>query len=57
MVRLNTFLADYLKDTAPAAQAIIAIAIMLITGFLMTRITKKLRLPDVTAYLVAGILI
>ncbi|MBO7354915.1 MAG: cation:proton antiporter, partial [Lachnospiraceae bacterium] len=30
---------------------------MLITGFLMTRITKKLRLPDVTAYLVAGILI
>ena len=57
MVSLNTNLAEYLKDSAPAAQAIIAIAIMLITGFLMTRITKKLRLPDVTAYLVAGILI
>ncbi|MBO4505892.1 MAG: cation:proton antiporter [Lachnospiraceae bacterium] len=57
VVGLNTFLADYLKDTAPSAQAIIAIAIMLITGFLMTRLAKKLRLPNVTAYIVAGILI
>ena len=29
---------------------------MLICGFAMTRITKKLRLPNVTAYIVAGIL-
>ena len=57
MVRLNTNLADYLKDTAPSARAIITIAIMLITGFLMTRLAKKLRLPNVTAYIVAGILI
>ena len=57
MVCLNTFLADYLKDTAPSARAIITIAIMLITGFLMTRLAKKLRLPNVTAYIVAGILI
>ncbi len=54
---LNTILAGYLADINPAAQAIIAIAIMLIMGFLMTRITKKMHLPDVTAYLVAGILI
>ncbi len=54
---LKTILADYLADIAPAAQAIITIAIMLITGFLMTRITMKLRLPNVTAYIVAGILI
>ncbi len=54
---MNTNLAEYLKDTAPAAQAIIAIAVMLITGFLMTRLAKKLRLPNVTAYIVAGILI
>lgn len=57
MVCLNTFLADYLKDTAPSARVIITIAIMLITGFLMTRLAKKLRLPNVTAYIVAGILI
>ena len=54
---MNTNLAEYLKDTAPSARAIITIAIMLITGFLMTRLAKKLRLPNVTAYIVAGILI
>ena len=37
--------------------AIISISIILMAGFLMTRITKKLRLPNVTAYIVAGILI
>ncbi len=36
---------------------IIAIAIMLLTGFLVTRITKLLKLPNVTAYIIAGILI
>lgn len=40
-----------------AAAIIISIAIMLICGFLMTRVTKKLRLPNVTAYIVVGILI
>ncbi len=35
---------------------IISIALMLAVGFLMTRITKKLRLPNVTAYIVGGIL-
>lgn len=39
------------------ATVIISIAIMLFLGFLMTRITKKLRLPNVTAYIVVGILI
>lgn len=37
--------------------AIISISLILISGFLMTRITKKLRLPNVTAYIVAGIFI
>ncbi|MBB5225864.1 cation:proton antiporter [Treponema ruminis] len=37
--------------------AIISISVILMSGFLMTRITKKLRLPNVTAYIVAGILI
>ncbi len=36
---------------------IVAVAVMLLAGFLMTRVTKKLRLPNVTAYIVAGILL
>lgn len=36
---------------------ILSISIMLLVGFLVTRITKKLKLPNVTAYIVAGILI
>lgn len=35
---------------------IISVALMLAAGFLMTRVTKKLRLPNVTAYIVGGIL-
>ena len=38
-------------------QIVISVALMLISGFAMTRITKKLKLPNVTAYIVAGILI
>lgn len=40
----------------PAA-VILSLAIILFAGFLMTRITKKLRLPDVTGYILSGILI
>ena len=43
--------------STPAAVAIISISIVLIAGFLMTRLTKRLRLPNVTAYITAGILI
>ena len=46
-----------LRESSPVAVVIISVAFMLFTGFLMTRITKKLKLPNVTAYIVAGILI
>lgn len=39
------------------AVVILSIALVLFTGFLMTRITKKIKLPDVTAYLLSGILL
>lgn len=39
------------------ATIIIPIAVMLFCGFAMTRLTKRLRLPNVTAYIVTGILI
>ncbi len=39
------------------ASIVTTLAVMLLSGFLLTRITKKLRLPNVTGYIVAGILI
>lgn len=44
-------------STSSAASVIISIALMLFLGFLMTRLTKKLRLPNVTAYIIVGIFI
>lgn len=48
---------EKLGSQSSAAVVIISIAIMLLLGFLMTRVTNKLRLPNVTAYIVTGILI
>lgn len=36
---------------------IISVTLMLLAGFLFTRITKLLKLPNVTAYIIAGIVI
>lgn len=47
---------EKLHITSSVSQVIIAVALMLMGGFLATRITKKLRLPNVTGYIVAGIL-
>lgn len=46
-----------LGGLSDVSSTIISIAIMLLCGFLMTRITKKLKLPNVTAYIVTGILL
>lgn len=48
---------ENLAVTQPVASVILSMALMLLSGFLMTRLTKRLRLPDVTAYILAGILI
>ena len=44
-------------DTSPVAQTIIAIAILLFGGFAATRLTKLAHLPNVTAYILTGILL
>ncbi len=44
-------------STSAVTTVIIPIALMLFLGFCMTRITKQLRLPNVTAYILTGILI
>lgn len=51
------FLYDKLNTQAPVAVIIISVSIMLLIGFLMTRITKLFKLPNVTAYIITGILI
>ena len=40
---------------SPAAEIILSLSIMLLAGFLATRLTQKLRLPNVTGYILAGI--
>ena len=39
------------------APVILSVALMLFFGFALTRVTKRLRLPNVTAYIAAGILL
>ena len=50
-------MSDVIANMGSSAKVIISLAIMLFAGFLITRISKKLRLPNVTGYIVAGILI
>ncbi len=50
------YLREAMAENAAAA-VIISVAVMLFLGFLMTRVTKRLRLPNVTAYILTGILI
>lgn len=39
------------------AEIILSLAVMLFSGFLVTRVTKLLKLPNVTGYIFAGILL
>ena len=48
---------EHVSVNSPVPAIIIAIAIMLLAGFLGTRITKLLKLPNVTAYILVGILL
>ena len=49
--------ASYISGISPTASLIISLAAMLFCGFLMTRVTKRIRLPNVTAYILTGILL
>ncbi len=53
---LDKFYAAVGADS-PVPVVIISVAIMLLAGFLGTRLTKLLRLPNVTAYILVGILL
>ncbi len=47
----------FLKGSATVLESLLLIALALFSGLLMTRLFVKLHLPDVTAYLVTGVLI
>lgn len=53
---LDTFY-DKISATSPVAPIILSVALMIFFGFAFTRLTKRLRLPSVTAYIAAGILL
>lgn len=48
---------EYLGIDSGVAIVILSVSFMLLGGYLVSRITKKLKLPNVTAYIVTGILI
>lgn len=50
-------LIEYLHSGSSASVGIITVAIMLLFGFALTRITRLLKLPNVTAYIITGVLI
>ena len=55
-MNLLNFFAVLFSGLSPAAAIIVSVAAMLLAGYLMTRLTKKLKLPNVTGYILAGIL-
>ena len=48
---------DFLHAGASASGGVLTVALMLFFGFALTRITRLLKLPNVTAYIITGILI
>ncbi len=51
------WLYSLISESSSVATIIISISFMLFFGFAMTRITKLLKLPNVTAYIITGILL
>ena len=49
-------MADIIAKLGDTAAVLVGLAILIFAGFLMTRITKKLKLPNVTGYILAGVL-
>ena len=48
---------DVFLTLSPAARILVAVTILWLAGFLMSRVTKVLKLPNVTGYILAGVAI
>lgn len=51
------FISRLMEGSSPAASIMVSIAFMLFFGFLFTRVAKLLKLPNVTAYIIAGVVL
>ena len=49
--------AIFLRKGSVIMDTLLSVSIALVIGLLMTRVVKPLKLPSVTAYLIAGVLI
>lgn len=47
----------FLGNLSQEAIKLIALSVILLSGFLLTRLTKRVKLPNVSAYIITGILI
>ena len=56
-IKLFAQFVEYLHSGSSASVGIITVALMLLFGFGLTRVTRLLKLPNVTAYIITGILI
>ena len=54
-----TWLMDFYinNNVSNAIQIIISIAVIFSVAFLLTRLTKLVKLPNVTAYIISGVII
>lgn len=52
---ISDFYTQY--DIDESFQAIISLCVIIAVAFLLTRVTKKMKLPNVTAYIISGIII
>ena len=48
---------EWMNGFSDVAVVLLCLCLMLFTGFLVTRATKLLRLPNVSGYIIAGILL
>ncbi len=55
MEQLNQWIHRELAALSPAATIILSVALMLFVGFAATRLTKLVKLPNVTAYILTGL--
>ena len=46
-----------MEALVPAARILVSLSVMLFSGFLVTRLTKLLKLPNVSGFILAGVLI
>lgn len=57
MEQFRNSISSFYDSIGTSSTIVISIAIILFCGFLMTRLTKLLKLPNVTAYIFTGIII